>query len=178
MGADNTIFRHVLHVDDSRKIRAMIKKLMPNGFEFYDTTNDVETLKFITSYKFDVIILNINIPHLNNIKLLQTTHNKNINTPIILYTNKSHPKHIHKFLKLKINNFVLKPYNKNFLKKKIIFITTQQTIQINKKPTPIINNSTTITTPPSDSSSRSCGSSYSNNNSYSKHNNNTHNSTQ
>jgi len=126
----------------------MIEELMPAGFEFYGAADGVEALEFIASCKFDVIILDIDMPRLNGIELLRAARGRNVNTPVILYTGESRPKRIREFLKLGIDDFVLKPCDRDFLREKIVFVATQRSVQVDEEPVPSVGGSTTMAPAP------------------------------
>jgi len=123
-------------VDDSKHIRAVIEELMPEGFEFYGAADGVEALEYIASCKFDLIILDIDMPRLNGIELLRAARSREVETPVILYTGESRSRKIKEFMKLGIDDFILKPCGADFLREKIIFVATQRAIQVDEPPKP------------------------------------------
>jgi CheY-like chemotaxis protein len=136
MGTSGAIFRRVLCVDDSKHIRGAIEKLMPEGFEFYGAADGVEALEYIASCKFDLIILDIDMPRLNGIELLRAARSREVETPVILYTGESRSAKIKEFMKLGIDDFILKPCAADFLREKMIFVATQRAIQVDEPPKP------------------------------------------
>ena len=123
-------------MDDSKHIRGAIEKLMPEGFEFYGAADGVEALEYIASCKFDLIILDIDMPRLNGIELLRAARSREVETPVILYTGESRSAKIKEFMKLGIDDFILKPCAADFLREKIIFVATQRAIQVDEPPKP------------------------------------------
>ena len=109
---------------------------MPEGFEFYGAADGVEALEFIASCKFDLIILDIDMPRLNGIELLRAARSREVETPVILYTGESRSAKIKEFMKLGIDDFILKPCAADFLREKIIFVATQRAIQVDEPPKP------------------------------------------
>lgn len=148
MGENGPVFRRVLCVDDSKHIRGAIEKLLPDGFEFYGAADGVEALEYIASCKFDLIILDIDMPRLNGMELLRATRSREVDTPVILYTGESRSKKIKEFLKLGIDDFILKPCEMSFLREKIIFVATQRAIQVDEPPPPDLAPAPTRILPP------------------------------
>ncbi|MBT6432784.1 MAG: response regulator [Deltaproteobacteria bacterium] len=148
MGTSGAVFRRVLCVDDSKHIRGVIEKLMPDGFEFYGAADGVEALEYIASCKFDLIILDIDMPRLNGIELLRAARSREVETPVILYTGESRSRKIKEFMKLGIDDFILKPCAADFLREKIIFVATQRAIQVDEAPPPEVLPAPTQIVPP------------------------------
>ena len=112
MGASGAIFRRVLCVDDSKHIRGAIEKLMPEGFEFYGAADGVEALEYIASCKFDLIILDMQMPIMSGIEFLENLKLENTdNLSIIVLTGKVEDTSIEKAFQLGINAYLRKPFN-------------------------------------------------------------------
>ena len=71
--------KRILFVEDSETLSNILYQFFNKQFRCYQAFNGVEALNLCSKYKFDVIILDINMPIMNGIEFLQKTEpGKNI----------------------------------------------------------------------------------------------------
>lgn len=127
----------VLIIDDNLKSREVIKDLFPSKHFRVDLAkNGIEALeKLNNNYKYDLILVDYNMPYLNGIETIKNIHNKNKSSekevPIILMNNSKIDENINiKCKEFGINNILIKPFNKIQLIESLFKI---QNVEINKK---------------------------------------------
>lgn len=77
----------------------------------YKATNSIEAMNFILNEKIDVIISDIELEDENGINFLKYLRNKDINTPAILTTAYTDTNYLIEAIKLKVENYIVKPIN-------------------------------------------------------------------
>lgn len=113
----------VLLVDDSGMIRAIQKKILTDiGLkDFVEATDGLLALKAVAANKFDLILLDWNMPNLSGIetlkKLKSNPASKSI--PVIMVTSESEKSQILEAIKIGAANYVVKPFTPAVLKDKL-----------------------------------------------------------
>lgn len=79
--------------------------------KIYKATNSIEAMNFILNEKIDVIISDIELEDENGINFLKYLRNKDINTPAILTTAYTDTNYLIEAIKLKVENYIVKPIN-------------------------------------------------------------------
>jgi two-component system, chemotaxis family, chemotaxis protein CheY len=105
----------ILVVDDSPTTRRFIKTtLIALGYHDISEADDgVEALKILKSTHLDMVITDWNMPNMNGIELSGQIRNDSTlsDIPIVMVTTKSEKEDIKKAAKLKINGYIVKPFN-------------------------------------------------------------------
>ncbi len=78
----------VLVVDDSRVFRDLVVLhiLEPNGYESLAAADGEEGLRLARSWAPDLIVLDMLMPKLNGVQVLEALHKDKIDVPVILMT--------------------------------------------------------------------------------------------
>jgi len=109
---------HVLYVEDNETLRENTLKVLNNFFQEVHTA--VDGLNGIDKYKtfeitngrpYDLVISDINMPHLNGIEMSEKILSFEINQPIIFVTAHNESEYLHQAISLGISSFLLKPLN-------------------------------------------------------------------
>lgn len=79
--------------------------------KIYKATNSIEAMNFVLNEKIDVIISDIELEDENGINFLKYLRNKDINTPAILTTAYTDTNYLIEAIKLKVENYIVKPIN-------------------------------------------------------------------
>ena len=113
----------VLVIDDNKDIIDMIKEYFSSHavIEVSDVAyNGKDGLSLIEKNKYDVVLLDLIMPGMDGIKLLEEVNKKEIDTRIIVLTSYNSPEVIRKVSGLGIKYFMLKPFELSELENKIL----------------------------------------------------------
>jgi len=118
----------ILVVDDSKAIHAFMKAILSgtkavlshafNGREAVDL--------IIAGNKFDVILLDWEMPVLDGPGALAGIRSKDTSVPIVMVTSKNEIMDIQRALEAGANEYVIKPFTKEILHEKITSVTGQE----------------------------------------------------
>ena len=113
----------VLLVDDNKELINMVKEYFSSHavIEVSDVAyNGKEGLSLIENGNYDIVLLDLIMPGMDGIKLLEEVNRKEINTRIIVLTSYNSPEVIRKVSGLGIKYFMLKPFELSELENKIL----------------------------------------------------------
>lgn len=106
----------ILVVDDDENTRILTTRFLEMaGYLVYPAGDGVEALIQLGSRKFDLIISDVDMPHLDGFKLLALLVQKGMDTPVILLTSRSDPEDEEKGLELGAMDYITKPFKKELL---------------------------------------------------------------
>ena len=109
----------ILIIEDDLKIRRELDTLLvSNGYTVEAITNFSNILDELKNYKYDLILLDINLPGLDGFEIAKNVR-KESNVPIIFVTSRSSDEDELKSIITGGNDFITKPYNKLILLEKI-----------------------------------------------------------
>lgn len=114
---------NILVVDDNTNSVNLIKKYFSNHavINVVDSANNGEEgLKKIITNKYDLIILDLILPKLDGMAILQEMQNKNISGKVIVLTSYNKEETISRVSNYGISYYMLKPYSIESLEKRII----------------------------------------------------------
>lgn len=103
----------ILTVDDSKTIRMIVKKAFkPYDCELFEAENGVEGLALAAREKPDLIVLDITMPVMNGIEMLNKlkaeTALKDI--PVIMLTAESGKENVLEIVKMGVKDYIVKPF--------------------------------------------------------------------
>lgn len=103
---------NVMIVDDEREILKMLETaLKKSGFKSVRTyTNPLEALRSYNGTNFDVILLDIMMPEMDGIEVLDRLKEKNKNVKVIMMTAYSTLDRVLKSHKIGADQYILKPF--------------------------------------------------------------------
>lgn len=79
----------ILIVEDDKKIASFIEKgLTSNGFEVDVAPDGIKALEYWTSNNYDAAVVDIMLPHLDGLSLIEKIREKGITTPVIILSAK------------------------------------------------------------------------------------------
>ena len=103
----------VLTVDDSKTIRMVVKRAF-KGFdcELHEAENGVEGLSLASKVKPDLIVLDITMPVMNGIEMLEKLKAEPSlkDIPVIMLTAESGKDNVMKIVKMGVNDYMVKPF--------------------------------------------------------------------
>lgn len=111
--------KRILIVDDDEDLRiCCVNELSKEGYIAYSVSCGQEALKFVDDKpKIDLIILDLKMPPMDGIEVLEELRRKNINIPIILYS--GHPDYKRNFETWLADAFLVKQADLSELKEKV-----------------------------------------------------------
>lgn len=102
----------LLLVEDNRRISEfMVKGLEESGFSVVLAENGKDARALITQREWDLILLDIMLPYIDGIELLQYTRYKKINTPILVVSALGEPDDKVKALDYGADDYLAKPFH-------------------------------------------------------------------
>lgn len=107
---------NVLIVDDSATIRRMVRRTMDMaGLDYadiYEAANGIEALAQLADHEVAVMIVDINMPMMNGVQLLQRMkQNKNLrHLPIVIASTEGSQKRIEQLVEYGASAYVRKPF--------------------------------------------------------------------
>lgn len=103
--------KNILIVDDDQDIlRELRESLTENGYNVTFAADGSDAFEMLSSHNFDAAIIDIQIPNLTGIELLQWIKSKKSNTPVIIMSGHSDYIHIHADEIARANKFISKPF--------------------------------------------------------------------
>jgi two-component system cell cycle response regulator len=117
----------VLTVDDSRAIRMIVSKVIAEmGFDIDEAEDGEQGLAKLEELDYDLIILDVTMPVLDGPGMLAKMRERGKNTPVLMLTSESKRSIVSELMKLKIEDYILKPFKNDELKAKIARILKQK----------------------------------------------------
>ena len=121
MALDLTLFpkermagEHILIVDDSEEITSfLIAVLQPLGYEISCTGNGKEGLAKALFEKPDLVLLDLNLPGMTGISILEALHQRKVRIPVIMMTFHSSGSVVARALRLGARDYITKPFQVN-----------------------------------------------------------------
>ena len=104
----NCIFAHI--VDDESLILETVEAFLKKHFSVFTAPNGREALSKILIHKIDLILLDINMPEMDGIEVLQRIKRYNGGIPVIMATAREESK-AKEAVKLGAVGYILKPYD-------------------------------------------------------------------
>ena len=119
----------VMIADDHVMMREGIKQLLEfdGSIKVIEEANDgVECLEKLKSAKPDVLLLDINMPNMNGIEVLQKIRNKNMNIKVLILTVHNEVEYLLKAVDIGVDGYLLKDSESAELKKAINIVLNDE----------------------------------------------------
>lgn len=101
----------VLAVDDEKGIRDLVHDALSlAGFEVRGAADGLEALTLLRKQKWDLVILDINLPTIDGFSLLEKLREKDLQTPVLLLSARGDNVDVTQGLKLGADDYVRKPF--------------------------------------------------------------------
>lgn len=102
----------ILVVDDNPGLRSMLRILLnTNGHETLLAEDGQEALELIKQYKFDLMITDLRMPHMNGMSLLRAVNALELAKPVILITAYTSRETADEAVRLGAFAYLAKPFN-------------------------------------------------------------------
>ncbi|HRZ87785.1 MAG TPA: ATPase, T2SS/T4P/T4SS family [bacterium] len=106
----------ILVAEDDPDTRSLIERLLgAAGYEVSVAGDGIEALLLLGKQRFDLILSDINMPHLDGFKLLEMAGQKGITSPVVFLTASGQESDEAKSLELGVADFMTKPIKKEVL---------------------------------------------------------------
>lgn len=113
----------ILTVDDSRAIRMIVSKIAQEmGLEIEEAEDGEQGLARLEEVEYDLILLDVTMPVLDGPGMLAKMREIGNTTPVLMLTSESKRSIIAELMKLKIEDYILKPFKNEEIKEKIVRI--------------------------------------------------------
>jgi CheY-like chemotaxis protein len=112
----------VLVVDDNEMNRDVLgRRLEKAGYEVITVEDGTKALDVLENHKFDLILLDIMMPEMDGFETLEKIRAREatLEVPIIMLTSVNELDDVKRCISLGANDYVLKPYDIDELKKRI-----------------------------------------------------------
>lgn len=117
----------VLAVDDEVQILRLVKaELEEHGFHVVTATNGDEALRMIEEQRPDVILLDVMMPDMDGVEIMNHVVREHYGTPVILLTAKDRDTDKVRGLELGADDYVVKPFNPDELAARIRAVLRRQ----------------------------------------------------
>jgi two-component system chemotaxis response regulator CheY len=104
-----------LVVDDSPTMRSLVREAFESEWdcEIDECENGFEALKTLPGKQFDLIVVDINMPQINGLELLQFVRSNELHkqTPVIIVTTENAKVDREKGIALGANDYIVKPFD-------------------------------------------------------------------
>jgi DNA-binding response OmpR family regulator len=112
-----------LVADDVPMIRKLVEfHLKQIGFETLNAADGAEALTLASNSKFDLILLDIMMPELDGLEVLQKIRKDTVNngTPVIIMTAYGDEANVRRAIEYGANDFIVKPLEQEIFRKKVM----------------------------------------------------------
>ena len=118
--------KNVLLVEDNRVNRIVASIILKKmGMNILEAENGLLALQMTESRKFDIILMDLQMPEMDGISASIALRNRGIQTPIIAITANAVPDELNQLFEKGINDFIVKPFAENKLLQKLQAHLTQ-----------------------------------------------------
>lgn len=77
---------NILIVDDERNVRLMYRAALDNMFKVDEADSSARALEMFLTHRYDVAILDLRMPQMNGLELLEQMNHLGITTPVVFVT--------------------------------------------------------------------------------------------
>jgi DNA-binding response OmpR family regulator len=111
----------ILTVDDSRTVRMILTKQVSElGFEIDEAEDGEQGLLKLEDATYDLVLLDVTMPVLDGPGMLAKMREAGNKTPVLMLTSESKRTIVAQLMKLGIDDYILKPFKNDELKRKIL----------------------------------------------------------
>ena len=102
----------LLYVDDEPELRDLVEnQLQLEGYEVTTASDGVNALEILKENNFDVILLDVRMPRMGGIEVLQQLHNLNLHPRTIMLTGDNDIAVLARCACFGVYDYLTKPYN-------------------------------------------------------------------
>lgn len=100
----------ILIVDDEQNIRELLKSILSDVGEVYEAENGKQGLYIFNRETPDIVLLDIMLPDISGIELLQEIREKNKEVPVVMITAYETIKSVIDIMSINISGYITKPF--------------------------------------------------------------------
>ena len=120
----------IMVVDDEDNIRLMLRKVLSSDrYEVHEAANGIEALNRIKKEEFSAILLDLRMPHMNGLQVIEKMKEMDIKTPIIMMSAYGTVPEAVEAMKLGARDYLVKPFDLDELKMTLERIIQQDEIK-------------------------------------------------
>lgn len=120
----------IMVVDDEDSIRLMLKRVLSSSkYEVHEAANGIEALNRIKKEEFSAILLDLRMPHMNGLQVIEKMKEMDIKTPIIMMSAYGTVPEAVEAMKLGAMDYLVKPFDLDELKMTLERIIQQDEIK-------------------------------------------------
>ncbi len=120
----------VMIVDDEESIRLMFRRVLSSSqYEVHEATNGMEALNSIKKEEYSAILLDLRMPHMNGLQVIEKMKEMDIKTPIIMMSAYGTVPEAVEAMKLGAMDYLVKPFDIDELKMTLERIIQQDEIK-------------------------------------------------
>ncbi len=102
---------HILIVDDEADLRTLLRHILTaQGYQITDAEDGEEAIELIKRQKFDIALLDIQMPNINGIQVLKYIKDHSPQTKAVMLTGYADLKHAMEAKEFGARDFIGKPY--------------------------------------------------------------------
>lgn len=124
----------ILIVEDEQILNDTINKsLKKSGYEVESAFDGIDAMEMIEIESYDLIILDLNLPHMDGMEILKNLRKKDEETKVLILSARSQIKDKVEGLDAGANDFLQKPFHLDELKARVRSLTRRNFIQKNSE---------------------------------------------
>ncbi len=121
---------NILIIDDEAEMRKVLKDALKTGNYLIDTADDSRTgLKKVEEQEYDLILLDLKLPGIEGIEMLEKIREENIMTPVLIITGYGSIESNVKAMKLGAVDYLRKPCEPGEIKEQVTEILARKDIE-------------------------------------------------
>jgi len=120
----------IMVVDDEKNIRIMLKRVLSGDqYEIDEAVNGLEALQKIAQERYDAILLDLKMPEMNGLQVIDKIKEMDINTPIIMMSAYGTIPEAVEAMKLGAVDYLIKPFDLDELRMTLVRMIRQDEIK-------------------------------------------------
>ncbi|MEA3289514.1 MAG: response regulator [Campylobacterota bacterium] len=124
----------VMHVEDEQDIQDIVRYILePKVKNIYFASNGEEALEVFEKYNPDIILSDINMPHMNGLDMAKKIKELNPDIPIVLFTSFDNPDYLKEAINTGIDKYIEKPFDNKMVCNTLDCIAKTLYVNIEKK---------------------------------------------
>ena len=103
-------FKNALIVEDDNRFRALLKRLLEKKMHMivFEAENGLRGLEMFKKNEYNIIFLDISMPHMDGIQLLEKIRVENKIVPVVIMTCHCEKENVQKIIDLGVSDYLVK----------------------------------------------------------------------
>lgn len=111
--------KKILVIDDESFIHFLYKNILGSSYEVESITDPFEAVEKVKREEYDTIIVDINMPYINGLEIVETARKNGVKSPIIVISSYGSNEKKSEAFSLGADEYLEKPIDNDELKSKI-----------------------------------------------------------